>query len=375
MKTTAKLLALLATVFCLAACEPEPIEPPDRQQQEVVDTIPDPQPEPQPQQQDCIFGRLDYVGTVTIDGECIWRWALITADTMPLVRNSNFISDGWLAFQTLTIDSVTYQIGDYTTVCGMLYTTYDDYGYAVHALSLDSTTAPVPHQPPFPPSGPPPSGNTTTYICQPQTYGHRVIFTLDPIQHRVYSTVYYGIYNPNRVYPNGVFEYRAASEVNTMDAYWLISLSTGDTAGLYLWRPQDDGTLRIYEANNIANYDDFTVTTDWSTYLCTDYDLNLVMHLRYVHDVIYETIRDDAQLSTPAGGHESPFLPGKFNFRRWRMRQPAIGIPYWELTLDYSCYGGGMVTHLYVRGEPFEDPGFVIWRKLPRPVYNFIRIN
>ena len=204
------------------------------------------------------------------------------------------------------------------------------------------------------------SGNMLTYESNQHSINRYIIFTLDTVQHRVYCTFNYGTGNLDRVYPQGMFEYSPAIEVNIIDAFWLVEPEMNDTVGLYLWRPQADGTLRIYEANNINIYDDFTATEGWSTYLCSDMGLNLVIHLTPSLAAVYPTEYYGQSSTCSYVNCTTPFQTGRFTLYRHDACQPAMDPPYWGLTLNYSFYGGSIVENLRIWGEPCVENSITI---------------
>ena len=204
-----------------------------------------------------------------------------------------------------------------------------------------------------------PSGGILTYESRQPGISRYIIFTLDTVQHRIYCTFNSGSGTQGRVYPQGLYSYGPSADVNTTGAYWLVNEATGDTAGLYLWRPQADGSLRICDAGNTNIYEDFQPGNGWYTYLCTDMGLNLVMHLSPSIAAVYPPLYCGQSSTRPDVNCIIPFEAGRFELLRTNASQPS-GMPYYPLRLDYSPYGGGIVDSLTIQGEPCVDNAFTI---------------
>lgn len=211
------------------------------------------------------------------------------------------------------------------------------------------------------PQPPMPSGELITYEYDGMNdFGY--IWSFDTVNHLVYITLHYTLQNiTQQDYPVGVYEYRHADEVNTPFAYWLID-QWGDTAGLYNLNSIGNDTLH-YNTNPLG-YPATLVRTDrWHTYICSNWGLNIVMHVGgNVIDVYPEVYVGQMGVH----GLERidfiyPFGDGRFEMWRSEMWQPAMGAPIWGLTLDFRPFGGtDTLGGFILQGIPFVNNQFTI---------------
>ena len=211
------------------------------------------------------------------------------------------------------------------------------------------------------PQPPMPSGELITYEHDGMNdFGY--IWSFDTVNHLVYITLHYTLQNISQPdYPVGVYEYRHADEVNTPFAYWLID-QWGDTAGLYNLNSIGNDTLH-YNTNPLG-YPATLVRTDrWHTYICSNWGLNIVMH---VGGNVIEVYPEVYVGQMGVNGLERidviwPFGAGRFEMWRTEMTQPAMGPTYWGLTLDFRPFGGtDTLGGFILQGIPFVNNQFTI---------------
>lgn len=211
------------------------------------------------------------------------------------------------------------------------------------------------------PQPPVPTGELITYEHDGMNdFGY--IWSFDTVNHLVYITLHYTLQNITQPdYPVGVYEYRHADEVNTPFAYWLID-QWGDTAGLYNLNSIGNDTLH-YNTNPLG-YPATLVRTDrWHTYICSNWGLNIVMH---VGGNVIEVYPEVYVGQMGVNGLERidviwPFGAGRFEMWRTEMTQPAMGPTYWGLTLDFRPFGGtDTLGGFILQGIPFVNNQFTI---------------
>lgn len=208
---------------------------------------------------------------------------------------------------------------------------------------------------------PQPSGSLLTYECdQMNVFGY--IWSFDTANHRVYITLHYTLQNITAPdYPVGAYEYVACEEVNSPFAYWLIN-SMGDTAGLYLLESIGSDTLH-FNSTRLGNPATLVRTDRWHTYICSNQGLNIVMHVCGNVIEVYPEVYV-GQMGVNGLGRIDviwPFGAGRFEMWRTEMTQPAMGPPYWGLTLDFRPFGGtDTLGGFIIQGEPLRDNRFTI---------------
>ena len=214
------------------------------------------------------------------------------------------------------------------------------------------------------PQPPVPTGGLITYEHDDMNdFGY--IWCFDTVNRRVYITLHYTLQNITQPdYPVGVYEYRHADEVNTPFAYWLID-QWGDTAGLYNLNSIGNDTLH-YNTNPLG-YPATLVRTDrWHTYICSNWGLNIVMHVGGNVIAVYPEVYV-GQMGV--NGLERidviwPFGAGRFEMWRTEMTQPAMGPTYWGLTLDFRPFGGtDTLGGFFIQGIPLVVNQFTITKE------------
>ena len=343
MKTNLKLVALLAAVLTLAACNKDKDEL--RHERDIVYTV------------------AEQTTSVHLTTEAEWQQLLDHFCDYAEGGSSVTFRNAHHATKSATKEAVTYSTSDREEMKRWM-AQMEDEGMTVTVTYDPATgtwngtayaTAP---QPPMP------SGGLLTYECDAMNlFGY--IWSFDTANHRVYITLHENIQHITAPdYPVGVYEYRHADEVNTPFAYWLID-SWGDTAGLYILNSIGNDTLH-YNTNPLG-YPATLVRTDrWNTYLCSNWGLNIVMHLcGNVIEVYPEVYVGQMGVN----GLERidviwPFGAGRFEMWRSEMWQPAMGAPIWGLTLDFRPFGGtDTLGGFTIQGVPFADNQFTITKE------------
>ncbi len=345
MKTSVKLFALLAAVLMLAACNPEPVEV----------------------ERDIVYTVAAETTTVHLTTEAEWQQLLDRFCDYAEGGSSVTFRNAKSANKSASKEAITYSTTDREAMKRWM-AQMEDEGKTVTVTYDPATgtwngtayaTAP---QPPMP------SGGLITYECDwMNSFGY--IWSFDTANHRVYITLHdHQFYPQDRSYvpdyPVGVYEYRHADEVNTPFAYWLID-SWGDTAGLYNLNSIGNDTLH-YNTNPLGYPATLVRTDSWNTYLCSNWGLNIVMH---VCGNLIEVYPEVYVGQMGVNGLERldviwPFGAGRFEMWRSEMWQPAMGAPIWGLTLDFRPFGGtDTLGGFTIQGVPFADNQFTITKE------------
>ena len=351
MKHTVKLFALLAAVICFAACEKNNEM---RHERDITYTV---TPVGTPR----AASAVDKTTTVHLETEAEWQALLDRfCDYAEEGSEVTFYNANQIATKSATKDATTYSTTDREAMKRWM-AQMEDEGKTV-TVTFDPATgtwngtayATAP-QPPLP------SGELITYEYDGMNdFGY--IWSFDTVNHLVYITLHNTLLNITAPdYPGGVYEYRHADEVNTLFAYWLIN-SWGDTAGLYTLESIGSDTLH-FNSTHIGNPVTLVRTDRWHTYLCSNLGLNIAMHVcGNIIDVYPEVYIGQMDVN----GMERidfvwPFEFGRFEMWRTDMTQPAMGIPYWGLTLDYRPFGGtDTLGGFILQGIPFVNNQFTI---------------
>lgn len=351
MKTNLKLVALLAAVICFAACEKNNEM---RHERDIVYTV--------AEETTAVHLTTEAEFDALLEQFCDWAEGGSTVTfygtQAPGTQASRLHAAGTAAYPTK--DATTYSTTDREAMKRWM-AQMEDEGKTV-TVTFDPNTG---------------TWNGTAYVTAPQppmpsgeliTYEHDgmndfgYIWSFDTVNHLVYITLHYTLQNISQPdYPVGVYEYRHADEVNTPFAYWLID-QWGDTAGLYNLNSIGNDTLH-YNTNPLG-YPATLVRTDrWHTYICSNWGLNIVMH---VGGNLIEVYPEVYVGQMGVNGLERtdviwPFGFGRFEMWRTEMTQPAMGIPYWGLTLDFRPFGGtDTLGGFILQGIPFVNNQFTI---------------
>ena len=352
MKHTVKLFALLAAVLCLTACEKN-----NDKQRVITYTVTTVGTQR-------AASAVDKTTTVHLETEAEWQELLDRfCDYAEEGSEVTFYNANHKAAKSPTKEAVTYSTTDREEMKRWM-AQMEDEGMTVTVTYDPATgtwngtayaTAP---QPPMP------SGELITYEHDGMNdFGY--IWSFDTVNHLVYITLHYTLQNITQPdYPVGVYEYRHADEVNTPFAYWLID-QWGDTAGLYNLNSIGNDTLH-YNTNPLG-YPATLVRTDrWHTYICSNWGLNIVMH---VGGNVIEVYPEVYVGQMGVNGLERidviwPFGAGRFEMWRTEMTQPAMGPTYWGLTLDFRPFGGtDTLGGFILQGIPFVNNQFTITKE------------
>lgn len=334
---TIRFLALLAAVICLAACEKEELH----------------------HKRDIVYTVAEETTTVHLTTEAEWQQLLDHFCDYAEEGSSVTFRNAQSANKSTTKEAVTYSTNNRDEMKrwmaqmeaeGKTVTvTYDSQTGTWNGTAY--TNAPQPQ----------PSGSLLTYECdQMNVFGY--IWSFDTANHRVYITLHYTLQNITAPdYPVGAYEYVACEEVNSPFAYWLIN-SMGDTAGLYLLESIGSDTLH-FNSTRLGNPATLVRTDRWHTYISSNWGLGIVMHvcgnLIEVYPEVYV-----GQMGVNGLGRIDviwPFGAGRFEMWRTEMTQPAMGTPYYGLTLDFRPFGGtDTLGGFIIQGEPLRDNRFTI---------------
>ncbi len=345
MKHISRLIFLLAAVICFAACEKN---------------------NEMHHKRDIVYTVAEETTTVHLTTEAEWQQLLDRFCDYAQEGSSVTFRNANRTATSATKETVTYSTTDREEMKRWM-AQMEDEGKTV-TVTYDPATGTWNGTAYANASQPQPSGSLLTYECdQMNVFGY--IWSFDTVNRRVYITLHDHQFYPQDLsyvpdYPVGVYEYRHADEVNTPFAYWLID-SWGDTAGLYILNSIGNDTLH-YNTNPLG-YPATLVRTDrWNTYLCSNWGLNIVMHLcGNVIEVYPEVYVGQMGVN----GLERidviwPFGAGRFEMWRSEMWQPAMGAPIWGLTLDFRPFGGtDTLGGFTIQGVPFADNQFTITKE------------
>ena len=337
---TAKLFTLLAFVLTLAACNKDKEEL--RHERDIVYTV------------------AEETTTVHLTTEAEWDALLDQFCDWAEGGSSVTFRNAKSANKSATKEAITYSTTDREAMKRWMAQMEDEgktvtVSYDPNTGTWNGTAYATAPQPPMP------SGGLITYEHDGMNnFGY--IWSFDTVNHLVYITLHNTLLNITAPdYPVGVYEYRHADEVNTLFAYWLID-SWGDTAGLYTLESIGSDTLH-FNSTHIGNPVTLVRTDRWQTYLCSNLGLNIAMHVCGNIIEVYPEVYV-GQMDVNGMGRIDfvwPFEFGRFEMWRSEMTQPAMGIPYWGLTLDYRPFGGtDTLGGFILQGIPFVNNQFTI---------------
>ena len=338
MKQTLKILTLLAAMLTLAGCDPD----------EMFNT-----------ERDITYSVAEQTATVHLKTEAEWQELLD--------RFCDWAEEG---------NSVTFRRADGNQAAAAKHstakeaTTYsstsrEDMKRWMAQMEDEGKTVTVTYDPATgtwngtayatAPQPPLPSGGLITYECDwMNVFGY--IWSFDTVNRRVYITIHSTLQNITAPdYPVGEYEYRHADEVNTPFAYWLID-QWGDTAGLYILNSIGSDTLH-FNSTRLGNPVTLVRTDRRHTYLCSNWGLNIVMHVCGTFIEVYPEVYV-GQMGV--NGLERtdviwPFGFGRFEMWRAEMTQPAMGAPCWGLMLDFRPFGGtDLLDGFWIQGTPLS---------------------
>lgn len=212
------------------------------------------------------------------------------------------------------------------------------------------------------PQPPLPSGSLITYECDwMNSFGY--IWSFDTVNRLVYITLHYTLINITQPdYPEGVYEYRHADEVDTPFAYWLIN-SWGDTAGLYYLESIGDDTLH-FNSTHISNPATLVRTDNWQTYLSVD-DVSGAAIVMHINTNVIET--NPTQFIGQANSNYDngqAYGPGRFIMVRTSTIDYGGTLLYY-LNFDFTSFGNDEVYgNSLIQNEPIVDDHFIIYHGL-----------
>ena len=212
------------------------------------------------------------------------------------------------------------------------------------------------------PQPPVPSGGLITYECDGMNiFGY--IWSFDTVNRRVYITLHYTLQNITQPdYPEGVYEYRHADEVNTPFAYWLID-QWGDTAGLYILNSIGSDTLH-FNSTRLGNPATLVRTDRWQAYLSVDEvsGAAIVMHINT--DVIETNPTQFIGQANSNFDNGQAYGPGRFIMVRTSTIDYGGTLLYY-MNLDFTSFGTDEVYgNLLIQNEPLCDDHFIIYHGL-----------
>ncbi len=338
MKQTLKILTLLAAMLTLAGCDPD----------EMFNT-----------ERDITYSVAEQTATVHLKTEAEWQelldrfcdWAeegnsvtFRRADGNQAAAAKHSTSKEATTYSSTSREDMKRWMAQMEDEGKTVTVTYDPATGTWNGTAY--ATAP---QPPLP------SGGLITYECDDMNvFGY--IWSFDTVNRRVYITIHSTLQNITAPdYPVGVYEYRHADEVNTPFAYWLID-QWGDTAGLYILNSIGSDTLH-FNSTRLGNPVTLMRTDRWHTYLCSNWGLNIVMHVCGTFIEVYPEVYV-GQMGV--NGLERidviwPFGFGRFEMWRAEMTQPAMGAPCWGLMLDFRPFGGTeLLDGFWIQGTPLS---------------------
>ena len=339
MKTTLKLITLLAAVLMFGACEKDKTH-----ERDIVYAV-DAQ-------------RYEVHLKTEAEFDALLEQFCDYAENGSLVTFSNS-AVGFSSKGEGRKDAITYSTTDREAMKSWM-AKMEDEGKTV-TVTYDSTTgtysgtayanAPQPPQP---------SGMLLTYECDGMNdFGY--IMSFDTVNRRVYITLHDNRYYPQGLqapdYPVGMYEYRHAEEVNTPFAYWFID-NWGDTAGLYILKFSGD-TLH-YNTNPLGYPATLVRTDQWQTYLAFD-DISRAAIVMHINTNVIETnpMQFIGQANSNYDGGQA-YGPGRFVMQRMHTIDYG-GILLYYMILDFSSFNNDVVyIDFLIQNEPIVDDHFII---------------
>lgn len=283
------------------------------------------------------------------------------------------ISDNGRFGEDLCDTNFVSYMGDTVTLCGTLMTVLDYNGNTFLALEIGGgdgpTPAPVPN----------PNGELLTYECDMMP-AFSYIISFDTTNHRVYISLHDSTYMPNvpigSGLPLGIYEY---SPSGTTNAYMLTD-GMGETSGPYLFQFAGGfgGNTLTFNTSDMSHPVTLVRTYKWSTYLCLDMNLDIVMHtakdsLWNLYSVILGQLASNI---VPRVNCQTPFLYGRFQMTspQWYGGNNPFDMEIYQPVNDTEGY---WINTLSIEGEPTTDYNFTIRNTSPfsycTDTYNFYR--
>lgn len=255
-------------------------------------------------------------------------------------------------------NGVSY-MGDTVTLCGTLMTVLDYNGNTFLALEIGGgdgpTPAPVPN----------PGGELLTYECDMMP-AFSYIISFDTTNHRVYISLHDSTYMPNvptgSGLPLGIYEYSPSSTANA----YMLTDGMNETTGPYTFQFSGgfgSNTL-TFNTSDMSHPVTLVRTYKWSTYLCLDMNLDIVMHTAKdsLWDAYFVILGQLASNIVPRVDCQTPFLYGRFQMDspQWAGGGGDSSPFYMEIYQPVTDSNGYWINYLSIEGEPSVDHHFTI---------------
>lgn len=285
------------------------------------------------------------------------------------------ISDNGRFGEDLCDTNFVSYMGDTVTLCGTLMTVLDYNGNTFLALEIGGgdgpTPAPVPN----------PGGELLTYECDMMPRFSYII-SFDTTNHRVYISLHDSTYMPNvptgSGLPLGIYEYSPSSTANA----YMLTDGMNETTGPYTFQFSGgfgSNTL-TFNTSDMSHPVTLVRTYKWSTYLCLDMNLDIVMHTAKdsLWDAYFVILGQLASNIVPRVNCQTPFLYGRFQMTspQWYGGNNPFDMEIYQPVNDTEGY---WINTLSIEGEPTVDHHFTIKVDWPyestycTDTYNFYR--
>ena len=311
-----------------------------------------------PPQYGCFTGKLIFLPTPImhsgVNEPAIVAALQINADSTLFITYNGEFGEG-------LVDSIgsEYSEGDTVTLCGTLLNVVDYNGNAFLTLELNDGVGPIPDPVPNP------NGELLTYECDMMP-AFSYIISFDTTNHRVYISLHDSTYMPNvpigSGLPLGIYEY---SPSGTTNAYMLTD-GMGETSGPYLFQFAGGfgGNTLTFNTSDMSHPVTLVRTHKWSTYLCLDMNLDIVMHTAKdsLWDAYFVILGQLASNIVPRVDCQTPFLYGRFQMDspQWAGGGGDSSPFYMEIYQPVTDSNGYWINYLSIEGEPSVDHHFAI---------------
>ena len=330
---------------------------------------------PSPSQHGCFTGLVVSVPTPIMHSG-VNEPAMVVA--LQISADSTLIiSDNGRFGEDLADTNMVSYMGDSITLCGTLMTVLDYNGNTFLALEIGGgdgpTPAPVPN----------PGGELLTYECDMMP-AFSYIISFDTTNHRVYISLHDSTYMPNvptgNGLPLGMYEYSPSGTANT----YMLTDGMNETTGPYLFQFDNGfgGNTLIFNTSDMSHPVTLMRTNKWSTYLCLDMNLDIVMHAAHNDSSWEQSHIIDGQFASntvPRVNCQTRLIYGRCLLYRTGWSPSYAGTPTYDLWLyqpinDTNNY---WLDGLSIEGEPTTDYCFTIRNTSPysycTDTYNFYR--